>query len=444
MGKEKGKVILEGLKAEYPDKFVKAENAFKCISRGNRIFIGTACGEPQFLVGALIEYVNSHPKAFFDAEVMHVWTLGLAPYAQEKFKQNFRHNSFFIGNNTRTAVNQGMSDYTPVFLSRVPELFNRKLVTIDVALIQVSPPDEHGYFSLGVSVDITKTAVENAKCVVAQVNSFMPRVHGDSFLHISDLDFIIPHDEPLLEYNEKVPEEIADRLGKYVSRIVEDGDTIQVGYGSTPNSIIPHLRDKKRLGVHTELLTEGVIELIKEGVITNSEKSLHRGKTVASFCMARADSYDYLDDNPTVEFRRIDYVNNPLVIARNSKMTAINSALQIDLTGQATAESIGNIFYSGIGGSADFMRGALLSPGGKTILVIQSTARDGEVSRIVPSLDPGARRHSHARRYTVCRHGVRHGLSDRQERARARHGPDRYRASEIQALADRGGPKTGI
>ncbi|MFA6450608.1 MAG: GNAT family N-acetyltransferase [bacterium] len=384
------KKILEEIKSKYPEKFTTEEQAFKRINRGNKIFIGTACGEPQYLVGALINYVNSHPKAFFDAEVMHVWTLGLAPYAQEKFKQNFRHNSFFIGNNTRKAVNEGLSDYTPVFLSRVPDLFNRKLVPVDIALIQTSMPDEHGYFSLGVSVDITKTAVENAKCVIAQVNANMPRVHGDSFIHISDIDYVVPFDEPLLEYNEKVPKEIADKLGKYVARIVEDGDTIQVGYGSTPNSIIPHLRDKKRLGVHTELLTEGVIELIKEGVITNTEKSLHRGKTVASFCMASKDSYEYIDDNPTIEFRRIDYVNNPLVIARNNKMTAINSALQIDLTGQATAESIGNTFYSGIGGSADFMRGALYAPGGKTILVMQSTALDGEVSRIVPSLDPGA------------------------------------------------------
>ncbi len=390
MGKESAKKILEQLKKEYPAKFVSNEAAFKCINRGNRIFIGTACGEPQYLVGAMIDYVNSHPKAFFDAEIMQVWTLGLAPYTQEKFKTNFRQNSFFIGDNARDSVNKGLSDYTPVFLSRVPDLFARKLVPVDVALIQTSLPDEHGYLSLGVSVDITKTAVENAKFVIAQVNANMPRVHGDSFINIKDINFLIEHDEPLLEYNETVPPEISDKLGKYVARIVQDGDTIQVGYGSTPNSIIPHLKTKKHLGVHTELLTEGVIDLIRGGVIDNSNKTLHRGKTVAAFCMATQKAYEYIDDNPMIEFRRIDYVNDPLVIAKNERMTAINSALQIDLTGQATAESIGNIFYSGIGGSADFMRGALMSPGGKTILVVQSTARNGEVSRIVPSLNPGA------------------------------------------------------
>ncbi len=384
------KQILESIKQKYPEKFAPEDRVFKRINRGARIFIGTACGEPQYLVAAMINYVNSHPKAFFDAEVMHVWTLGLAPYTQEKFKHNFRHNSFFIGNNTRAAVNQGLSDYTPIFLSRVPDLFSSKQVPVDVALIQTSPPDEHGYLSLGVSVDITRAAAENAGVVIAQVNSFMPRVHGDSFIRVEDVDYIVPHDEPLLEYNDRVPEEIADRLGRYVARIIEDGDTIQVGYGSTPNSIIPHLRGKKNLGVHTELLTEGMIDLIREGIITNSEKALHRGKTVASFCMAGHGAYEYLDDNPTIEFRRSDYVNNPLVIARNNNMTAINSALQIDLTGQATAESIGRTFYSGIGGSADFMRGALMAHRGKTILVMQSTARDGEVSRIVPSLDSGA------------------------------------------------------
>jgi acyl-CoA hydrolase/RimJ/RimL family protein N-acetyltransferase len=381
---------LEEIKGRYSKKFASENEIFNHVHRGDGIFIGTACGEPQYLVNALINYVSSHPKAFFDAEVFHVWTLGVAPYTDEKFQHNFRHNSFFIGKNTRAAVNEGLADYTPISLSGVPELFRRKLIPVDVALIQTSPPDMNGYMSLGVSVDITKAATESARLVIAQVNSYMPRVHGDTFININDVNFIIPHDEPLLEYEEKISDEIAKRIGKYVARIIEDGDTIQVGYGSIPDGIISNLRDKKHLGVHTELLSDGVIQLIKDGVIDNTNKSLNRGKTVASFCMGKKETYEYIHDNPSIEFRTIDYTNNPLVIARCKQMTSINSCLQIDLTGQATAESINKTFYSGIGGQTDFMRGALLSPGGKTILVIQSTARKGEVSRIVPFLNEGA------------------------------------------------------
>jgi len=381
---------LEETKARYPEKFAREDNVFSHIHRGDRIFIATACGEPQYLVKALINYVSSHPKAFFDAEVFHVWTLGVAPYTDEKFKQNFRHNSFFIGKNTREAVNEGFADYTPIALSEVPELFRRKVVPVDVALIQTSRPDKNGYMSLGVSVDITKSAAESASRVVAQVNAHMPRVHGETFIHIKDVDFILSYDEPLLEYEEKVSDDIAQRIGKYVGRIVEDGDTIQVGYGSIPNAVLSNLRNKKHLGVHSELLTDGMVELMKLGVIDNTNKSLNQGKTVATFCMGRKETYEYIHDNPGIEFRPIDYTNNPLIIARHEHITAINTCLQIDLTGQATAESIGRRFYSGIGGQTDFMRGAVLSPRGKTILVIQSTAREGEVSRIVPFLAEGA------------------------------------------------------
>jgi len=378
------------MRKKYPDKFASEEKIFSHIHRGDRIFIGTGCGEPQYLVGALIDYVQSHPKAFFDAEVFHVWTLGVAPYTAEKFKAHFRHNSFFIGNNTRDAVNRGLADYTPVFLSQVPELFHRKLVPVDVALIQTSLPDDHGYMSLGISVDITKAAVENAPLVITQVNSNVPRVHGDTFIHVEEVDFIVPFEEPLLEYEINVPGEIAQRIGKYVARIIEDGDTIQVGYGSIPNAILSNLRNKRHLGVHTELLTDGIVELMKKGVIDNTRKSINRGKTVATFCMGKKETYEYIHDNPSIEFKTIDYTNNPLVIAQHKNMAAINSALEVDLTGQATAESIGKIFYSGIGGSADFMRGTVLSPEGKTILVLQSTAKGGEVSRLVAFLDEGA------------------------------------------------------
>jgi acyl-CoA hydrolase/GNAT superfamily N-acetyltransferase len=388
---EKGGVwALDDMRGKYPEKLATEEAIFSHIHRGDRIFIGTGCGEPQYLVRALIQYVQSHPKAFFDAEVFHVWTLGVAPYTDEKFKPNFRHNSFFIGSNTRDAVNKGLADYTPVFLSQVPRLFHRKLVPVDVALIQTSPPDDHGFMSLGISVDITKAAAENASLIITQVNSHMPRVHGDTFVHVQDVDFIIPFDEPLLEYETKVPGEIAQRIGKYVASIVKDGDSIQVGYGSIPNAILSNLRGKQHLGVHTELLTDGIIELMKDGVVDNTRKGINRGKAVATFCMGTRETYEYIHDNPSIEFKTIDYTNNPLVIAQHGNIVAINSALEVDLTGQATAESIGKTFYSGIGGSADFMRGAVLTPEGKTILVLQATARRGEVSRIVPFLHEGA------------------------------------------------------
>jgi acyl-CoA hydrolase/RimJ/RimL family protein N-acetyltransferase len=381
---------LEEMARLYPEKFASENSVFGHIHPGNRIFIGTGCGEPQYLVRALIEYVRSHPKAFFDAELLQVWTLGVAPYAAEKFKDNFRHNSFFIGSNTREAVNSGLADYTPIFLSQVPGLFHNRYVPVDVALIQTSLPDEHGYMSLGISVDIVKAATEAASLVIAQVNSSMPRVHGETFIHIRDVGFVIPHDEPLLEFESSVSDEISQKIGTYVARIVQDGDTIQVGYGSIPNAILAHLQNKKHLGVHTELLTDGIVDLMKKGVIDNTRKELNRGKTVAAFCMGKGKTYEFLHDNPSIEFRPVNYTNNPTVLARQRNMTAINSALEIDLTGQATAESLGKTFYSGIGGQADFMRGAVLSPGGKTILAMQSTAENDEISRIVPFLKDGA------------------------------------------------------
>jgi acyl-CoA hydrolase/GNAT superfamily N-acetyltransferase len=381
---------ISAMKKEFPDKFASEESIFSKIHPGDRIFISTACGEPQYLVNSLVKYVESHPKAFFDAELLQVWTLGIAPYTDQKFKKNFRHNSFFIGKNTRDAINKGMADYTPIFLSEVPRMFSDARIPIDVALIQVSPPDEHGYMSLGISVDISKAAAESARLVIAQVNSKMPRTHGDSFIHVSEVDFFVCKDEPLLEYESTVSDKISKKIGDYVARIIDDGDTIQVGYGSIPNAIISKLADKKDLGVHTELISDGLVELIKKGAITNSKKTINRGHTVASFCMGKKATYDFINNNPSIKFHSIDYVNNPRVISSNENMVAINSGLEIDLTGQATAESLGNTFYSGIGGQADFMRGAVLSKGGKTILAMQSTADNDKVSRIVPFLKSGA------------------------------------------------------
>lgn len=381
---------IEAIKGRYPGKFDREEHIFGQIHPGDRIFIGTGCGEPQHLVNSLIQYVKSHPKAFYDAEVLQVWNLGVSPYNDERFRDTFRWNSFFIGKNMRDAVNSGVADYTPIFLSSVPELFLKKRILVDVALVQTSLPDAHGYMSLGISVDIVKAAAENASLVIAQINSSMPRVQGDSFLHMDDVDFVVPYEEPLLEFEAMVPDEIAEHIGKYVSQIVQDGDTIQVGYGSIPNAILSHLSRKKHLGVHTELLTDGVVDLIKKGVVDNTMKELNRNKTVAAFCMGKRETYEYIHDNPSIEFRPVSYTNNPLTIARNRNVTAINSALEIDLTGQATAESLGKYFFSGIGGQADFMRGAVLAQGGKTILALQSTAEDSEVSKIVPFLQEGA------------------------------------------------------
>jgi len=310
------KTPLEDWKERFPDKFVSPDVAFSHIHRGDRIFVGTGCGKPQFLVEemvryvsehpkALVRYVSEHPKAFFDAEVLHVWTLGVAPYMREEFKRNFRHNAFFISANTRDEVNEGLADYTAIFLSQVPDLFYRRVVPIDIALVQVSPPDRYGYMSLGISVDIVRAAVDSAGGVICQVNSHMPRVHGDSFVHIKDVDCIIPHDEPLLEYESEVPDEIAHRIGRYVARLVEDSSTIQVGYGRIPNAVLANLSEKEHLGVHTELLSDGIVELMKKGVIDNSRKSLDRNKTVAAFSMGHRETYAYLSDNPAVEFQPV-------------------------------------------------------------------------------------------------------------------------------------------
>jgi acyl-CoA hydrolase/RimJ/RimL family protein N-acetyltransferase len=411
---------MNQMKKSYPEKFVSEQSVFSRIHAGDRIFVGTGCGEPQYLVKALINYVESDPKALLDAEVLHVWTLGLAPYTAEKFKSNFRHNSFFVGGNTREAINKGFADYSPVFLSQVPGLFRSRAIRIDVALVQTSPPDMHGNMSLGVSVDIVKAAVESARVVIVQVNNNMPRVHGDGFIHINDVDFIIPHDEPLLEYKDNVPDEIAHKIGKYVSRIVQDGDTIQVGYGSLPNAILSNLKGRQDLGVHTELFSDGITGLMKNGVITNKRKNIDKGKTIASFCMGTMETYEYINDNPGIEFKTIEYTNNPFIISQIKNMTAINSALEIDLTGQATAESLGKTIYSGLGGQADFMRGTVVAQGGKTILVLLSTAREGKVSRIVPFLEEGAgvtltRGDIH---YVVTEYGIAH-LHGRNVRERA-------------------------
>ncbi len=412
---------LDEWKRIYPEKFASEDDIFSYIRRGHHILVTSGCGEPQYLISAMIKYVESHPKAFFDAEIIQIYSLGIAPYTDAKFKSNFRHNSFFIGNNTRDPVNRGNADYTPISLSDIPALINSGIVPIDIALIQTSLPDEHGFMSLGVNVDMVKAATEKAFLVIAQANSHMPRVHGDGFIHIKEVNYIIPYEEPLLEIQRAFSEETTlslQRIGNYVSRLIQDGDTLQVGYGSIPNAIMAHLYDKKNLGIHTELLTEGIANLIKAGVIDNSKKTLNRGKTVATFCMAKRETYQYIHDNPSIMFRTVDYTNNPMVIARNDNMVAINSSLEIDLTGQATSESIGSLFYSGIGGFQDFMRGALLARNGKTILAMKSTAASETVSRIVPTLNvsAGITLNRSDVRYVVTEYGIAylHGKNIRE------------------------------
>jgi acyl-CoA hydrolase/RimJ/RimL family protein N-acetyltransferase len=382
-------VPLKQWEVAFPEKFTAEKAIFQHIRRGSKIFISTGCGEPQYLVQAFVAHAESDPNSLADIEIFQVGTLGVAAYTQEKSNYNFRYNSLYISEKSRESVNAGFADYTPIFLSRLPDLFRRKVIKFDAALIQTSLPDKNGNVSLGISVDICKAAIENANIVIAQVNSRMPRVHGDTFLNIKNIDYLIHHDEPLLEYKPFVPPDIARQIGKYVSKIVNDGDTVQIGYGKLPSAILENLINKKDLGVHTELLTEAAVDLIKLGVINNTRKTIDRGRTVASFCMGTEKTYQYIDDNPEMDFRTIEYTNDQRIISRIQNMTAINSALLIDLTGQASVESVDGKFYSGIGGTADFIRGALLAPGGKTILALESTAKKGEVSRIVPFLEGG-------------------------------------------------------
>ena len=409
---------MDDWKKLYPEKFAEEEAIFSHIRRGDHIFVASGCGEPQYLILAMVNYVESHPKAFFDTEIIHVYSFGIAPYTDPKFKRNFRHNSFFVGNNTRGPVNQGLADYTPVSLSDVPALIRSGSVGIDVALVQTCLPDKHGYLSLGISVDMVKAATDKAPMIIAQVNAEMPRVHGDGFIHIKDVDFMIRHDESLLELPGIELNETTQRIGNHVARLVQDGDTIQVGYGGLPNAVLANLYNKKHLGVHTELFSDGLVDLIKAGVIDNSRKSLNPGMSVAAFSMGKKSTYEFLNDNPSIFFRTIDYTNNPLNIARQRNMVAINSALEIDLTGQATSDSIGGTFYSGVGGHQDFMRGALLAEGGRTILAMKSTAVNDTLSRIVPSLreSAGITLNRGDVRYVVTEYGIAylHGKNVRE------------------------------
>jgi len=378
-------MMLDWVKTYY-ERLVDAGTALKKIRRGSRIFIGSACGEPQLLIRKLVELA----PFMADSEIIHFLDLGDAAYTEARFNENFRHNALFIGANTRVAIQEGRADYTPVFLSEIPLLMYRGRMHLDVALITVSMPDNNGYVSLGVSVDITKTAAEIADYVVAEVNPNMPRTLGDSFIHVSKIDAFIENDAPMIEFHQAVPGETANKIAENIAELIEDGSTIQTGIGRIPSAVFPYLKYKKDLGVHTEVFTDGIIDLIEDGVITCARKTLHPNKIISSFCIGTRKLYTYINNNPLFEFHPAHYVNNPITIARNEKMISINAALTIDLTGQVCADSIGSLFYSGIGGQVDFVRGAAMSKGGKSIIVVPSVTDDGTKSRILPYLDQGS------------------------------------------------------
>lgn len=370
----------------YQQKLREIDDIVKLIKAGSRIFIGSGAAEPQLLINMLIE----KGSRIADHETINVIELGTTPYTEAVMSRPFKQNAFFIGQNVRDAVNEGRAEYTPIFLSELPDHIRSGQLKIDVAFVQVAPPDRYGYCSLGVSIDVVKAGAEAAKLVIAEVNKQMPRTLGDSFIHIKDIDYIVESDLPLIEWSPPEADEVAMKIGQNVSKLIGDGATIQAGIGMIPNAILSFLTDKNDLGVHSEMFSDGIIDLVETGVITNRKKTLHNGKIIATFCMGTQRLYDFVHDNPLIEFHPVDYTNDPFIIAQNEKMISINAAIQVDLTGQVCADSIGEYFYSGIGGQVDFVRGAARSKGGKPVIVIPSTAKDGSVSRIVPFLDQGA------------------------------------------------------
>jgi acyl-CoA hydrolase len=408
--------------------------AVEIVESGNRVFVQGACATPT----PLIEAIMARGASLRNVEFTHLHTYGPVPYTEERWRGHFSLRALFVGENVREAVNAGRGSYTPVFLSDVPALFEPGgMLPIDVALIQVSPPDRHGYCSLGPSVDVTRSAVDHARHVIALVNPHVPRTHGDSFVHLSQIERAVHREGLLYEVEARKPNEVQSRIGRNVAELIEDGATLQMGIGAIPDAVLQALGDRHDLGVHSEMFSDGLLDLVERGVITGARKALDRGKIVASFVVGSRRLLDFIDDNPEVEMHPMDYTNNTHIIRQFEHMVAINSAIQIDLTGQVCAESIGTHLYSGVGGQVDFMRGAALSRRGRPIIALPSTTRaprdlspdacsmlepvDGLISRIVPILDRGAavtttRAHVH---YVVTEYGVAelHGL-DLAERVR--------------------------
>jgi len=371
----------------YASKVVDAQEAISKITRGSRVFIGTGCGEPQHLIRAMVKDQNLQ-----DIMVYQMLSSTLSQFVDdESFIRRFSLKLFFISRAMRRAAFEGKIDYIPEYLSQIPRLFSSHRIGLDVALVQVSPPDKFGYCSLGVSVDITRSAVEHSGFVIAQVNPKMPRTWGDSFVHVNEIAWLVPYEENLVEALPTVKDnEVARRIGLYVSQLVDDGATLQIGFGNLPYAVLKYLDGKQDLGIHTQLITDGMLPLFEKNVITNKKKTLLPGRVVSSLCMGSEKIYRYVDNNPAFYFRSSEFVNDPTVIARNDNLISISSALEVDLTGQVCSDSMGYLFYSGIGDQVDFLRGSSMSKGGFSIIALPSTAQNGTISRIVPHLSEGA------------------------------------------------------
>ncbi|RHX78614.1 4-hydroxybutyrate CoA-transferase [Leptospira yasudae] len=384
-------------------KFISANSALSTVKAGQRVFVHSVAAVPTLLIEAL----TARADELSNVEMIHLHTEGDAPYAKPGMEGKFFTNALFVAANMRKAVEEGRADYIPIFLSECPSLFRNGILPLDVALVQVSPPDKHGYCSLGVSVDISKAAVETAKVVIAQVNENMPRTHGDGIIHVDRIHSLVEGHQTLYEHVSETPSEVELAIGKNVASLVEDGATLQMGIGAIPNAVLTCLTSHKDLGIHTEMFSDGVMELVQKGIITGIHKKKHPGKIVSGFVMGTRKLYDFIDDNPQVAMLDIGYINDPHVIRKNPKVTAINSAVEVDLTGQVCADTIGTRQYSGVGGQMDFIRGASLSERGKPIIALPSSTSKGE-SRIVPMLKPGAdvvttRAHVH---YIVTEYGI--------------------------------------
>ena len=372
-------------KAEYREKLVSADEAVSHIRSGQRIVFSHAAGESLVLSDALVR----NRALFENVEIVHMVAMGEAKYCEPGMEKHFRHNSFFLGASTRKAAKEGRADVTPVYFSEVPELF-RTTLPVDAVFLNLSPPDEHGYCSFGISVDYSKPAAMEAELVIAQINPSMPRTLGDSFIHISDIDYIVEADTPLIELPPAGISEVERAIGKNCASLIEDGDTLQLGIGAIPDAVLGFLKEKKDLGIHSEMISDGIVELYEGGVITNRRKSLHAGKSIVTFLMGTRRLYDFGDNNPAVELHPVDYVNDPYVIAQNERLVSVNSCVQVDLMGQVVSASVGRRQISGVGGQVDFVRGANMSRGGKSIMAMPSTAAEGRISKIVPVIGEGA------------------------------------------------------
>lgn len=372
----------------YESKITTADQAVAAVPNGANIFLTGNCSVPKQLLGALVK--RARADRVEKLHIHQVLTIGDADYVSPDLEGKIRVNTMFVSPNVRHAVNEGRADFTPVFLGEIPGLFKREIVPLDIAFVHLSPPDEHGFCSYGIEVGLTKPAAESAAVVIAEVNDRMPRTLGDSFIHVSKLAHVVQVDYPLVELPQGEPGDLEKSIGMHVADLVPNGATMQLGIGAIPDGVLYFLRDKRDLGIHTELFSDGVVDLVESGVVTNERKSLHRGKIICGFILGSQRLYHFVHDNAMVEFHPQDYVNDPYVIAQNDNMVSINSAIEVDLTGQVCADSMGHYFYSGVGGQVDFVRGASRSKGGRPIIALPATAKDGAISRIVPALKPGA------------------------------------------------------